>query len=293
MKKISACLIVKNEKDHIEDVLNSLVGFDEIVVCDTGSIDNTIELAKKFTNNIYTDYEWNDDFAEARNHALSKCTGAWILSIDGDEILEKGGLEKIKKVIESATDDQLHFSVIMKAKGTGNPHNLPRLFRNDGSVKWSGVAHETLHPVQRNLTDIEIEYGSSTAHALDPDRMFRILASLVEGNPTPTPRDLYYYAREFYYRKDYENAIKWYSQCAINSTWNPEKSDAYLYLARCHFYSNQGDIARQNCLAAISINPDFKEALLFMAELHFEPWKHKWLRLASVAKSEDVLFIRV
>ncbi len=288
---ISACLIVKNEKDHIRDVLTSLKGFDEIVVVDTGSIDNTVEIAQEFTDRVFQSI-WEDDFSKARNYALEQCTGDWILSIDADEVLEEGGLGKIRRLIENAGDDELTFSVKMIAKGTGAIHNLPRLFRNDGSVKWIGAAHETLSPIQANRTDIQIEYGSSTAHALDPDRMLRILGKLVDDGEA-TPRDFYYYAREFYYRAKYERALQLFQKYIEIATWVPEKADAQLYIARCFFYTSRGDMARNACLRAIELNPDFKEALLFMAEMHFEPWKHKWERLASVATNEDVLFIRV
>lgn len=290
--KISACLIVKNEKDHIRDVLASLVGVDEIIVVDTGSQDNTVELAREMGAQVFTDYTWNDDFAEARNHALAKCTGDWVLSIDGDEVLEEGGVAKIREIVANARPDQLHFSVDMTAKHTGAKHNLPRIIRNDGQVRWVGIAHETLYPVQRNLTDVVIEYGSSTAHALDPDRMLRILAKVCSG-PDATPRDLYYYAREYYYRQDYVNAMRLWEEYVAIATWMPEKNDALLYIARCAFYTGNGDKAREVCAQVIVNNPDFKEALLFMAELHHEPWKHKWEKLASVATSEDVLFKRV
>lgn len=292
MTKLSACLIVKNEKDHIRDVLSSLSGVDEIVVVDTGSQDETVALAREFTDKVFTDYEWADDFAAARNHALAKCTGDWVLSIDADEVLERGGVEKIRKVIEAATLDQLHFSVEMTAKSNGQKHNLPRLIRNDGSVQWKGAAHETLYPVQANRTDIVVTYGYSTAHALDPDRMLRILAKAV-NSPEATPRDLYYYAREFYYRRDYVQAARLFNEYVSIATWIPEKADALLYEARCLFYLGRGQEARIVCEEAIIINPDFKEALLFMAELHFEPWKHKWERLATAATNEDVLFKRV
>lgn len=291
--KISACLIVKNEKDHIRKVLESLRSFDEIVVCDTGSTDNTVGIAKEYTDKVFTDYVWNDDFAEARNHALSKCTGDWILSIDGDEFLEEGGLEKIKHLITHAHPDELHFSVKMTSLGSNQVHNLPRLFRNNGEVKWIGSAHETLSPIQANLTDVVITYGYSTAHNLDPDRMLRILEKEVNEKDKKNSRNLYYLAREYYYRKMYFEAWLGFKECAEFSSWIPEKSDAFLYMARCSFYTNQGDIARDSCLKAIEHNPDFKEALLFMAELHHEPWKHKWERLASIAKNEDVLFVRV
>lgn len=290
--KISACLIVKNEKDHIRDVLSSLSGVDEIVVVDTGSIDNTAEIAREFTDKVFADFPWIDDFAAARNHALSKCTGDWVISIDADEVLEPGGIEKIRKIIESATPEQLNFSVEMTAKGTNQKHHLPRIIRNDGSVSWLGAAHETLTPVQTNRTNVVITYGYSSAHALDPDRMIRILAKLV-NSPNASSRDLYYYAREFWYRRDYVQAERLFSEYVTIASWPPEKADALLYQARCLFYLQNGVKARQVCAEVVILNPDFKEALLFMAELHFEPWKHKWERLAAAATNEDVLFKRV
>lgn len=290
--KLSACLIVKNEKDHIKDVLSSLDGIDEIIVVDTGSTDNTVELARVFTDRVFTDYTWADDFAHARNYAMVLCTGDWILSIDADEILEPGGIQKIRKIIAEARPDQLHFSVEMTAKVSGQKHNLPRIFRGDGSVRWNGAAHETLSPVQKNLTDVVITYGYSSAHALDPDRMLRILAKQVNG-PNASTRDMYYYAREFWYRQDYVNAERLFNEYIMMATWLPEKADALLYQARCLWILQKGQKAREVCLEAIVLNPDFKEALLFMAEMYFEPWKHKWERLASVATNEDVLFKRV
>lgn len=290
--KLSAVLIVKNEKDHIKDVLSSLAGVDEIIVCDTGSTDDTVDLARTFTDKVFTDYEWQDDFAAARNHALSKATGDWVLSIDADEVLEPGGVQKIRNIIAEAAPEQLHFSVEMTAKVNGQKHNLPRIMRNDGTVKWAGAAHETLQPVQANRTNVVITYGYSSAHALDPDRMLRILAKQVNG-PAGTPRDMYYYAREYWYRRDYVQACRIFNEYVSIATWVPEKADAYLYIARCEFILQHGDKARDACAAAIILNPDFKEALLFMSDLHYEPWKHKWLRLAEAATNEDVLFKRV
>lgn len=287
--KISAALIVKNEADHIETVLESLAGFDEIVVLDTGSIDNTIELAKKYTDKVFTDYAWNDHFAEARNMVLSKCTGDWVLSIDGDEKLETEGLEKIKVVIKDASLEQLTFSVQMW--GGTQLHYLPRLFKNNGQVHWVGRAHELLEPTQDNYTKIRITYGRSNAHDLDPFRMQRILYKAIEEDPSP--RNYYYLAREYYYRGDWDAAIEMFKHYVSISRWNPEKADGYLLLARSLFQAQRGNEAREACLRAIEINPAFREALYFMSELHFSPWKERWLLFAQVANDQDVLFKRV
>jgi len=290
-KTIGVVMIVKNEKDHLRKCLESVKDADVIYIADTGSEDDTVVIAKEFTENVFTDYVWKDDFADARNFIRQKAETDWCLSIDADEILEVGGMDKIREIIENAQDADLHFSVRMTAQGNGFVHDLPRIFKNTEEVKWLGIAHETLSPFQKNLTDIVIEYGSSTAHALDENRMQRILKKIVESDEC-APRDLYYYAREFYYRRDYVKAAELFEEYVLVSKWIPEKADGLLYLSRCYFYSGKGDMARSTCLKAIEQNPDFKEALIFMSEIHFEPWKHKWEKLASVATNEDVLFKR-
>ncbi|MGC9064474.1 MAG: glycosyltransferase, partial [bacterium] len=81
---ITLCMIVKNEEEHLPNALNSVKDVvDEIIIVDTGSTDNTVEIAKSFGAKVYY-YEWNDDFASARNEALKHATCDWILSMDAD-----------------------------------------------------------------------------------------------------------------------------------------------------------------------------------------------------------------
>lgn len=83
--RISACYIVKNEEGNIERSISAIKGqVDEIAVVDTGSTDRTVAAAARFGIRIYH-YEWNDDFSAARNYALSKVTGDWVLLLDADE----------------------------------------------------------------------------------------------------------------------------------------------------------------------------------------------------------------
>ena len=74
MVTISLCMIVKNEADILRRCLVSIADLmDEIIIVDTGSTDRTKEIAEEFTDKIY-DYEWQDDFAAARNFAFSKAS---------------------------------------------------------------------------------------------------------------------------------------------------------------------------------------------------------------------------
>nr|MCR4945824.1 glycosyltransferase [Lachnospiraceae bacterium] len=74
MITISLCMIVKNESAVLARCLDTVADLcDEIVIVDTGSTDNTKEIAARYTDKIY-DFEWVDDFAAARNFSFSKAT---------------------------------------------------------------------------------------------------------------------------------------------------------------------------------------------------------------------------
>ena len=86
--RISACTIVKNEAANIGNWLANVTAFaSEVIVVDTGSSDATLEILAK--NNVkYYQYEWRDDFAAARNFALAKATGDWVVFTDADELFK-------------------------------------------------------------------------------------------------------------------------------------------------------------------------------------------------------------
>ena len=289
--KVSFAIIAKNEKNSITKCLESLKGADEIVVCDTGSEDNTIEIAKKYTDKIFTDYKWNDDFAEARNYAISKCSGDWIFTIDCDCIL-KTSLEQIKKEIELAEKEGFK-AVSVKCQDINTPtnHCLPLVYKNDPEVKWYGEAHNYLSVDGRKQEQIQIDYYYSDSHAKDPDRTFRILKKVVAKKPDCV-REKFYLARDYWYRNDYITAIYWYHEYLKVAYFGPEMADAYLTCARCYWYLQKGDLARAMCLEAIALNTNFKEALQFMAEMSGPGNKKRWLEFAQTANNQGILFIR-
>lgn len=291
--KLSASMIVKNEESCLERCLKSIAGVDELVIVDTGSEDNTVEIAKKYTDKVFygPDYLWRDDFSFSRNQSLSKCTGDWVLIIDADETLEPGGIEKIRNYIKTAKQNTVYFETIADNSPSDIHHSI-RLFKNNAGIHWAGRIHNYLSVSEGDTSDIKIYYGYSLAHQKDPDRALRICTKVCEENPNAT-RERFYLAREYWYRNDFKTAAEHYHKYISVATWWPESSEAYLMLARCYWHMQEGGKAREYCLHAIRQNPDFKEALLFMSEIHFEPWKSKWKRLATAANNSDVLFIRV
>jgi glycosyltransferase involved in cell wall biosynthesis len=82
---LSVCMIVKNESANLADALADFRSFaDEIVVVDTGSADNTKEIAAQFPTRIF-DFKWIDDFSAARNFAMSKARKSYQLWLDADD----------------------------------------------------------------------------------------------------------------------------------------------------------------------------------------------------------------
>lgn len=96
--KISAVLIVKNEADSLAACLDRLTWVDEIVVVDSGSSDKTVDVARRYTDKVFTATEWSG-FGVQRQRAQSYATGEWVLMVDADEILTPELIAEIETVI--------------------------------------------------------------------------------------------------------------------------------------------------------------------------------------------------
>lgn len=97
--QISAAIIAKDEAAHVADLAMSLRGVvDEVVLLDTGSTDETVELARAAGFRVFH-RSWSDDFAEARNAAISHARGQWVLWIDADERLVTEDRDAIRRLV--------------------------------------------------------------------------------------------------------------------------------------------------------------------------------------------------
>lgn len=148
--KISATIIVYNEEDNIADVCETVSWADEIVIVDSASSDRTVEIARKYTDNIFNrefrGYKDKHEFADAET------TGDWIFWIDADERVTpelRASIEAVKKRDENSLPNG--FRIARKTwyldrwiKHSGwYPDYQMRLYRKSGSF-WDGVSpHET------------------------------------------------------------------------------------------------------------------------------------------------------
>ncbi|MFA3783814.1 glycosyltransferase [Melioribacteraceae bacterium 4301-Me] len=141
-------MIVKNEEKYLEACLDSVKNVvDEIVVVDTGSTDSTKKIAYKYGAKVY-DFEWINDFSAARNFALSKSNGDWILYLDADERLNSKCIDELKKICTARNDKAYLCKIINLDDTRGRPSIMSyvRLFPKLEGVKFEGKIHEQIEP---------------------------------------------------------------------------------------------------------------------------------------------------
>ena len=147
MIKASVYIICKNEEKHIKRVLESVKEFAEIIIVDSGSIDNTLEIAKNYTDNIYHQ-EWMG-FAKQKEYARSLCSNEWVLNLDADEELTNELKNEIIKTINENKIDGLNIKISSLYLGKFNSEKSKfnrriRFFRKDLGYYPEKLVHESI-----------------------------------------------------------------------------------------------------------------------------------------------------
>ncbi|CCB87653.1 glycosyltransferase family 2 protein [Parachlamydia acanthamoebae] len=99
---ISVTILTKNSEKYLREVLEPLSPFDEVVIFDNGSSDQTLEIAKQFSN-VSIHQGIFSGFGPTHNHASHLAKNDWILSIDSDEIVTPEMIAEIKQTPLSDT----------------------------------------------------------------------------------------------------------------------------------------------------------------------------------------------
>lgn len=200
---LSIGLMVKNESKHLEKCLQSLVPIltelkAELIIVDTGSTDNTVDIAKRYTDKVFH-HEWFDDFAGMRNIVLSYCSGEWFFYVDGDEIVEDAsGIVRFFKSgqhrkYNAAFIDMKNPYSSREIDGYGLFQAL-RFFRKDKDFHFKGIVHEQPQakgPVARVEGSI-IHYGYISD---DPELMeykFQRNVALIKKVLSEEPDNIYH-----------------------------------------------------------------------------------------------------
>ncbi len=222
MQPVSVCIIVKNEEKHIEECCKCLqpYGFETVIV-DTGSTDHTIDLARKYTDRVYS-FNWCDDFSAAKNYAMQKASHDWILSLDCDEYVESIDLAALQECMRRHPKSAGR--ILIRNRFTENGQTSYEQVRVSRFVNrlyyhFEGAIHEQLVPgtpvkyvYPAPVTVLHVGYDGSEEEMQAKSRRN---ISLLEKELENQGADPYlYYQLGQSYRKlhDYENALLYFDR---------------------------------------------------------------------------------
>lgn len=199
---LSVCMIVKNEEPVLARALASAAGPGvELVVVDTGSTDGTIAVAEAAGAKVHH-FAWVNDFAAARNHALSKATGTWMLVLDADEELTASAKANLERVLRSSTAGALRVPVTALDDRGAPALTMPsaRFIRNGCGYAYEGRVHETINGsitraggvIEDNDELLVVHHGYTVAESARKDRHARNRA-LLEAAHRAAPEDPSYW----------------------------------------------------------------------------------------------------
>ena len=259
MPTISLCMIVKNEEMHLVRCLDSVADLvEEIIIVDTGSTDRTVEIASHYTEKIYA-YSWKDDFADARNESFSKASMDYCMWMDADDILEETEKENFLQLKQTLPPDT---DIVMMRYNTsfdeaGRPsfsYFRERWIRNCERYRWTGAVHEVIVPNGKVIySDIAISHKKMNAG--DSDRNLRIYRKMIAEGKHLEPRQQYYYGRELYYHKQYEEAVSVLEQfLRMEEGWIENKIEACSVCADCYDQLGQEQAALNVLLRSMSFD---------------------------------------
>ncbi|MDH5445824.1 MAG: glycosyltransferase family 2 protein [Gammaproteobacteria bacterium] len=151
MATITGVIIVKNEEITLAACLDTLSWVDEVVVVDAGSTDNTVNIAKKYTSNVYQESDWQG-YGIQRQRAQNYVSSDWILMIDADEHITKELRQSIQDVVQNNDNSKVYalprlswvFGRFIK-HGGWYPDYVVRLYPKDKANYGNEKVHEKLH----------------------------------------------------------------------------------------------------------------------------------------------------
>ncbi len=228
MKSLSICMIVKNEEYNINRCLNSIKDIaDEIVIVDTGSTDNTMDICKSYNAKIITKL-WNNDFSEVRNVSLDYATKDYILFLDADEKIPKEDIDKIKSLLNSEDLAEGYFLRLVNIinENSFGDYIVFRLFKNNPKYRFKGKIHEQIANSIQELNnkkcietlDLRIFHYGHDPNIIDIQKKYKRNINIL-NTYKEEEKDAYYYyvlGNEYLRITDYKKAIYSYEKAIKN-----------------------------------------------------------------------------
>jgi glycosyltransferase involved in cell wall biosynthesis len=267
----SVVLIVKNEERLLPDAILSLGSVPEIVVCDTGSSDGTVEIAKNLGAKV-CHFAWCEDFSAARTFAQGQASHDWIVRFDADERLVVSAtaqpLTWLRDAVAAGDAEGRAMVCIRREHQPGFVHWFPRCYRRS-QWDWRYPVHELLVPRCGGRLPVAAAHGAIVAHI--PDFRPRPYRSILERAVAVTPTDphvTYFFGRTCYEEGDAVSALKRLAQyLETTGGYRWHRSEAHFMRGQLLASSGQVSEALAAFDVAATISGARSEPLLEAARL--------------------------
>ena len=218
---ISVCMIVKNEEDNLKKSLEAIKRYDfEIVVVDTGSTDNTVEVARRYTHKVYY-YKWCNDFGSARNYSIEKASNNYVLILDADEIVQNIDINKLLNNLDKNKVGRIERHNIYVRNGERNNYQerVNRLF-DKRYYKYEGRIHEQIVSCDKhnydtyNVPILVNHTGYENDELVRKNKINRNINLLLEELAIngEDPYILFQLGKSYYMKEDYNEAIRYFEK---------------------------------------------------------------------------------
>ncbi len=320
---ISVCYITKDESELLQKSLRSMKNFGfELVVVDTGSSDDTMSMAREYTDALY-EFEWIDDFAAAKNYSISKAKNDMVLVVDSDEYYLDGDMEQFfQKVRSYGSDvgsiDRREYTPYENGTLQESITSTPRLF-DRRLYHYAGCIHEqvvrgSVFDLDRDDTREKIELqkaeelrvydtgllfahtgyaGAEQVRKMKASRNVALLKKELERYPD-SAQLLYQMAKSMYVAEGVEESIGYYEK-ALGCELNPE-----IYWVRdlinCYGYALLEMKEYEKALSLEAVYDDLKEyadylflmGLIHMNNAMFELASGEFIRCTELKADSSV-----
>lgn len=263
---IALAMIVKNEAENLPGLFKSIEGcFDEVHITDTGSTDNTVEIAKSL-GAIVHHFGWVDDFAVARNASFMPVQTDFVCWLDGDDHLEnKEAFIRWRDEAMGLADYWLATYHYASDAKTGKPicsFARERVFRRNLDLSWRYFVHEGVIPSSPHGKQVRPQYVPTwsvrhmrTEADLKKDRSRNL--RLFEGRKDKLdPRMQYYYGKELFEAGKPVDAVPWLMKAASDpATELHDRTLAIQYAIYSYMAAQQWDRAIEVALTGVQLDP--------------------------------------